>query len=314
MTIESPTTSSDQSPAFCGERLVKLWAGAYSAQTPAIPQPRAVAMLRSGAASVTANFQVDYIGFTNEAKAAFQAAVDIWSVMLTTTVPIRVRAEFKPLDPNVLGSAGPTTFSRNFSSAPKSDTWYAIALANKLQKSDLAPGKSHISANFSSVFANWYYGTDGNTPPDKYDFMTVVLHELGHGLGFVGSMDVDRQGIGSWGLQGFPTIYDRFVQNASRQEILNTTLFPNSSRPLGGQLTSNRLFLSGTKIKVANSGRRVQIYAPIVWDPGSSFSHFNEVTFPAGNANSLMTPQFGLGESIQSPGAVGMALLQDLGW
>jgi hypothetical protein len=314
MSIKSSITSSDQSPAFYGERLVKLWAGAYSAKTPAIPQPRAVAMLRAGAASVTANFQVDYIGFTNEAKASFQAAVDIWSVMLTTNVPIRVKAEFKPLDPNVLGSASPTTFIRNFSSAPESNTWYAIALANKLQKSDLAPGQPHISANFSSAFANWYYGTDGNTPPDKYDFMTVVLHELGHGLGFVGSMNVDKFGIGSWGLDGFPIIYDRFVQNTSREEILNTNLFPNPSRQLAGQLISNRLFLNGNRAKVANSGNPVQIYAPIIWDEGSSFSHFNEVTFPAGNASSLMTPQFGLGESIQSPGSVGIALLQDLGW
>ena len=34
-------------------------------------------------------------------------------------------------------------------------------------------------------------GTDGNTPLGKIDFVTVVLHEIGHGLGFTGSMDVD---------------------------------------------------------------------------------------------------------------------------
>ena len=43
--------------------------------------------------------------------------------------------------------------------------------------------------------------------------MSVVLHELGHGLGFAGSMDVDGA-LGSWGLgTAFPIIYDRFVEN-----------------------------------------------------------------------------------------------------
>ena len=55
-------------------------------------------------------------------------------------------------------------------------------MANKLSGIDLAPNDDDIVANFNSSF-NWYLGTDGNAGM-QFDLMTVVLHELGHGLGF----------------------------------------------------------------------------------------------------------------------------------
>lgn len=131
-----------------------------------------------------------YHGFSADAKTAFQAAVDVWSVVLKTGVTIKVEAHWTPLAAGVLGSAGPETFLRDFSSAPQAGTWYPIALANKLQGADQRPGQPDITANFNSNFENWYFDIDGMTPPDEYDLMSVVLHELGHGLGFVGSMNI----------------------------------------------------------------------------------------------------------------------------
>jgi len=170
-------------------------------------------------------------------------------------------------------------------------------------------------ANFNSNFANWYFGTDGVTPPDRYDLMSVVLHELGHGLGFVGSMDVSNNGAGSWGLgTGFPIIYDHFAKNLLGQRLLDTALFPNASAELAGQLQSNQLVFDGPNTRASNGTNPARIYAPITWEQGSSFSHMNEVTFPSGNASSLMTPQIGMGEAIHAPGPVGLAVLHDLGW
>lgn len=297
--------------------LVKLRAGGHSPRTHVFAPPAAALRMAGapGAPKITASFDVTYNGFSAEAQTAFQAAVDVWSVLLTTNITIRVDAFWRPLGPGVLGSAGPETFLRDFSAAPQAGTWYPVSLANKLENSDLSPGSPHITANFNSDFTNWYFGTDGLTPPDRYDLMSVCLHELGHGLGFVGSMDVANNGVGSWGLgTGFPIIYDRFAENALMQQLIDTNLFPNPSVQLAGQLQSNQLFFDGSQVRAANGASPVRIYAPIVWDPGSSFSHFNEVTFPSGNANSLMTPQIGLGEAIHAPGPVGLALLRDLGW
>ena len=55
----------------------------------------------------TATFDVAYDGFSPEARAAFQRAVDIWATQLTSPVTIQVRATWKLLGPGVLGSAGP---------------------------------------------------------------------------------------------------------------------------------------------------------------------------------------------------------------
>lgn len=260
-------------------------------------------------------FIVTYNGFSPQAQTAFQAAVDVWESLLQSDVPIRVTANWTPLGTGVLGSAGPATYNRNFAGAPLLNTWYPIALANKLAGTDLATSEVDIRCNFSSVFSNWYFGTDGNPPVNQYDLMSVVLHELGHGLGFTGTMTVNGNGVGRWGGgTQFPVVYDRFGINGSGQQLVNTSLFPNPSTALGQQLASGNLFFSGPTAKTANGGSSPRIYAPNPFDPGSSFAHLDEATFPAGNPNSLMTPRIGTNEAIHSPGPVGMAALQDVGW
>src|SRR5262249_25395948 len=86
---------------------------------------------------------------------------------------------------------GATNLFRDFSGALVAGTWYPQALANKLHGSDLDPGTHDIVAQFNSSigttcpFPNtWYYGFDASGPPSDFDFVSVVLHELGHGLGF----------------------------------------------------------------------------------------------------------------------------------
>lgn len=294
-----------------------LRAGKYTSLTRIFAPPAATLRTANAesAPPATAIFEVTYNGFSDEAKRVFQAAVDVWSVILKSDVPIRVEANWKALDAGVLGSAGARNYIRDFPAAPTKETWYPMALANKLEGSDLDAGNPHIIANFSSSFSNWYFGLDGNTPADNYDLMSVVLHELGHGLGFIGSMQVDNTGIGSWGAgTQMPIVYDRFVENLQGQSILDTSLFPNSSVALADQLQSSQLYWIGPNTTMSHENSPVRIYAPMSWKQGSSFSHLNEDTFPPGNSNSLMTPQLGLGESIHSPGAIGYGILQDLGW
>lgn len=112
---------------------------------------------------------------------AFQRAAEIWGARLDSNVPIRIRAQFVALGAGVLGSAGPVSVLRNFPGAPLPNTWYHVALANKLAGFDLSTNDD-IQANFSSTF-NFYLGLDNNhgTRPD---LVTVLLHEFAHGLGF----------------------------------------------------------------------------------------------------------------------------------
>lgn len=151
---------------------------------------------------------------------AFTYAANIWGATLTSSIPIVINASMTALTCTAtsatLGSAGSTSNFRNFANAPFANTNYAYALANKLSGAYLGTlNAGQISANFNSnlgLNANclpgrtWYLGLDGQHGTN-IDFIAVLLHEMGHGLGFQTFTN------GSTGTQsgGFPSIWDRFL-------------------------------------------------------------------------------------------------------
>jgi CSLREA domain-containing protein len=300
-----PAAEQPSAMAFQPGSMITLRASGIDQHTRVAPARRAPNAVQA------ATFSVNYLGgWTGPAQTAFQYAVNLWSSQIYSPVPIVIDATWAPLGTGVLGSAGATTSIRDFTNAPVSGTWYQVALANALAGYDLAPTSTDITANFSSNFANWYFGTDGLTPAGQYDFVSVVLHEIGHGLGFAGSGTVSS-GSGTWGSGGFPYIYDRFTENGAGTD---TITFTTPSTALATHLQSNDLYFNGTNANSGNGGTRPRLYAPATWEQGSSYSHLNESTYTAGNANSLMTPQIGTAEAIHSPGAVTMGIFRDLGW
>ena len=82
------------------------------------------------------------------------------------------------------GTAGPTRWIKNFLGAPVADAYYPVALAEMLSQSNLNQTESEIKMKLNAN-ASWYYETAGFTPNDNHDLVTLVLHELAHGLGFV---------------------------------------------------------------------------------------------------------------------------------
>jgi hypothetical protein len=256
-----------------------------------------------------ATFQVTYHGFTPVAQAAFQAAVNIWASKVTSTVPITVDATFQPLGAGILGSAGPQYIWKDFTGAPQPGTWYVDAIANKRSGAQMNAAPD-IVASFNSNFTNWYFGRNGVTPVGTYDFESVVMHELGHGLGFLGAGQVSS-GLGTVRIQNSPTAYDRFTENGAGTKLLT---FPNNSTQLGDQLLSNNVFFDSVKVRNHNGGQTARLYAPASWQSGSSYSHLDEATYPKGDANSLMTPSLSSAEAIHSPGAISLWLLKSIGW
>jgi PA domain/Thrombospondin type 3 repeat len=127
---------------------------------------------------------------------AFQFAADIWGELLDSPVEIEVRAFFNPLTCTatsaVLGSAGAVSVEADFPGALLPGTWYSQALANRLSGVDGSPDTPEIQSQFNSNLngdpaclggRGWYLGFDNNFGVN-FDLITVVLHELGHGLGF----------------------------------------------------------------------------------------------------------------------------------
>ncbi|HIO59442.1 MAG TPA: hypothetical protein EYN28_04630, partial [Flavobacteriales bacterium] len=259
-----------------------------------------------------ATINVTYTGFSADAQTAFQYAVDIWETLINSTRVININATWAPAAPTNLGSAGPASVWANFTGAPISNTWYAQALAESICNCSIGSNPD-ITANFNSSRTDWYFGTDGNTPAGEYDFVSVVLHEIGHGLGFIGSGSVDGAGVGSLGLgdDSWAIIYDLFVENLG----VSVTGYGNPSVILGNVLQgSGNLVWNGTNGVAGNGGLMPEISDPATWTGGSSYHHFDETYFPAGDMNSLMTPQLSAAEAIHHPGESGLGLLQDIGW
>jgi hypothetical protein len=269
-----------------------------------VAPPARPAELRAQAAQ----FTVEYQGFSPEAQAAFQYAVDIWQRLLDAPIPIRVQATWTPLEEGVLGSAG----SAGFLVDQNTRTAFPVSLGQQLVRQDPNPGAADIVARFNSTGVDWYYGT-GQAPAGQYNLATVVLHELAHGLGFADSFDVEN-GVGRWGEDNIALVFDRFVFNANGVSLTDTTRFANPSASLAEQLQSNALFFNGQRTRAANGGTPPRLFAPNPFIRGSSIAHFDEQTYPAGNPNSLMTPGLRPGESIYDPGALALGVFADIGW
>ncbi len=293
-----------------------------------------------------ANCEGTITNWPADAQTAFTYAAEIWARILNGTQTIHIDAcwrtdldppNLQPGDPRILGSAKATEVKENFTNTPITNTLYAVALANQLSGQDLNGNTSEITANFNANFSSgdytWYFGMDGNTPENSFDFVSVVLHEIGHGLGFAGSMNWDdgisddhnpqecnnQVGSGCWGIGAdlHPEGYDHFTAYGGSTWLLK---FPNNSLSLGNALVSKKIYFIGTNAVAANRGSDVKLYAPSLWDEGSSYSHLDDATFDCTpntidcTWNALMTHALNHGESAHYPGAVTLGILNDIGW
>lgn len=277
--------------------------------------PRAVPARAGVAAQATGTtITVRYVNFPPDARDAFDWAVRIWETWLVSPVPIAVEARWEPMEPGLWGIGGFLHTYRNFDGAPREDTRYPIALANALAGADLMPGVVDIVVWFNST-TDWYFGIDGQTPAGKADFVTLAVHELGHGLGFGTTFAMSGQITGKWGGDdGFPIAYDLFVVDSAGQSLIDTAVYPNPSDKLGSALQSDDVYFDGPQARAANGGLRPKLYAPHAWEHLSSVLHLDEATYPAGDPNSLMTPFFSTAEANHDPGPIALGMLRDLGW
>ena len=266
------------------------------------------------AASITVN----YTGFTQEAQDAFQRAADIWSSLLIATVPIEIAASFGEIDS--LGAAGPAKFFK-FEEVP---FFHPAGLANEIWEGDVDPDEPEIEVTMSDS-EDWYYGLDGNPGENQFDFVSVVLHEIGHGLGIIDSFRSEEDGSARFGSEVadddsgelYPYIFDVWILDRDLNWLTGIGDTPgdfsNPSEELFEALTGIKLFWIGEDALEANGGS-ILLWAPEEFDGGSSVAHLDKDAYPHGNPNELMNPYLPSGMAIHAPGPIVLAMLGDMGW
>ena len=189
----------------------------------------------------------------------FNKAAQIWDAILGSPVTIVIAASFDPLFCNatsaVLGSAGPITVSASFPGAAFANTWYVGAEANRLAGTDLDPTNNDIGAQFNSSIGAagcltgrfWYYGYDGNEG-NNIDLLPVLLHEFGHGLGF---LTITDDVTGNY-FAGKPSIFDRFLKD----DVSNKHWFEMTpAERVASAINTTHLVWDGPSVTAAAPGR-----------------------------------------------------------
>lgn len=234
------------------------------------------------------------------------AAAGLWSAVLEVRVPITVQVTMPSMGPGMLGAAGPTSAFFGYPSFPRADVLYPVALANQMHGRDLDTLQPDIELELSTS-VSWDKRIDGSVAPAAQSMLLVAVHELAHGLGHTSwvrpsglgwAVNYQRDGV----TLGFA--YDRLVVTPGGTPITSV-----SEAALGSVITSP-LHWSGGRGRTANGGTGPRLYAPGVFEVGSSIGHLDEATFTSG----LMTPFLGRGEVHTTVPTLSRAMLADIGW
>jgi len=235
----------------------------------------------------------------------FQQAASIWGGLLPSTVQIRVNATFDPLTCSstsaVLGSCGTTTVWRDFTGAEYAGTWYPKALADKLSGTDLDPASADMNARFNSSLGGtgcldgrfWYYGLDHNHGANV-DLLVVLLHEMGHGLGFATYVN------GTTGVlfSGYPDVFAKF--------IFDETTGLHWDEETNGQRAASAI----NTFKLLWDGPATRFIAPLTLQSGRAILRVNA---PPAVAGDLAVGTAAFGPALFSPGVTGDVVLADDG-
>ncbi len=252
---------------------------------------------------------------------AFLHALELWSVHLRDGgVEIVVEASFDALGGNAnsatLGLAQPASVNAGFTGAPEADTWYVVAQANTLSGFDLnGEGAPEVIAQFNSSVdldsvlgtVDFYYGLDG-MPGSDFDFVTVALHELLNGLGFIDLLGSDGAKFGGKD--------DAYLLHLRDDNFVPVRLSQMSDGQRASAIRDGPFLLwdgpgvvgesAALSAGVAGDGS-VEIYAPAAFSEGSSTAHFNTSLSP----DQIMEPFAG---GVRRDLGLSLALLGDLGW
>lgn len=274
-----------------------------------------------------ANITVTYLDYdqdsqwTQEAKDAFEAAVVIWEQTVFSPMEIRINAYYLSFETKMAFELKDeisfwvnTDFIMNFGS-PSPEYFvqhkYPPSLAEKLHGSFLSwnNGSSHFSVYMDNE-TPWDFDEAYNPSQYHHDFISRVLREIAHGLGFQTSAYFSPQ-LGQPSHQLIPYILDRYTVTST-----GTPLNSISQSFSGPILTGNDMYCNGTQAVSANSGAWPRLFAPSIWKR-HSISTWDSNQFSSTDPDALLDgkrPPFSAQSFHRQIGGVTKGLMADIGW
>lgn len=252
-------------------------------------------------------------------KRAIEFAVKLWEEQLLTCYPgINLRVKFQNL-----GNPLARTVVRYY----KGKNWYhgedyvmsgallknwqidapeylmnmgADSLAQYIENDD-------ITITFNNEENLFYWGTDGNTPADKYDFVTLALREIAKGLEFCTTVIKRGNDLFQAYIDGNETNFDRMMGfNSYRYPSLSSQLANIVQNGVNRQISVNLYNPQETET--------LTFYCPNTFEPFVSFNYLTDES-AAGCDLEFLKVSFPKGSSFHRIGrALNQLFLDKLGW
>lgn len=231
----------------------------------------------------------------------YEFAMNMWGAVVQSPVQIKVYASFAPLTctstSGVLGSAGANWIAL-LNDGTRSRA-YGSALADSLVGYDIFPDPSDpgdIASQFNGNLglpgcldgSGWYFGLDGNTPAGKINFLNVVMHEIGHGLGAQGFLNKTSGAL----ISGYSDAYTRYAYDNVLNKSFEDLTMTNAQRATAMK-TPGRTVWIGTNVNSTAPlvlGKRVTMHptapaALVGKDYEVGYAAFGPLSTPANFTN-----------------------------
>lgn len=270
-------------------------------------------------------------------RKALEHALNLVASKLGGSVAVRVDVGFEAPDTTssdsiTLANAAPCLIGS--SELPRRETLYPSALAKSLDaRISRFCTDWDIRIRFNNT-APFYYGFDeisGNGRSTRFEFVSVVMHEVFHGLGFFENVGED----GSWeSVDGAdssgnpitvrqPSLFDEQLYSEADQNFFHEL---SDSQRAAAITSGDGLSWDGRTVEAtgrrscsygrlvgesktagkASSGRPL-LHAPPDYQSGSSISHFHVSVTP----DDILEPMFPV---LTRDMTLALALLKDMGW